>query len=85
MYNPKHCERNAPAPLWMADAAAAVWPRCWTMLHLVCVTGSQPGCAETDYSVWTYVTLDTHQLPLPSVVWFQTSEIAAELCESVSP
>lgn len=58
---------------WMPGAAVAVWPGCWTMLYLVCVTGSLPGCAETDYPVWTYVTLDTHQSSLFSVVWFQTS------------
>lgn len=37
------------------------------MLHLVCATGRLPGYAETDYPVWTKVTLDQHQSCLFSV------------------
>lgn len=60
-------KKKARATPWMPDCMTAVWPGSWTMLHLVCVTGRLPGYAETDYPVWTKVTLDQHQSCLFSV------------------
>lgn len=58
---------GCPALWWLSGLDAEQWAPC------VCVTGSLPGCAQTDYPVWTSVTLDAHQSLLLSVVWFQTS------------
>ena len=59
---------GCPALRWLFGLDAEQWAPC------VCVTGSLPACAQTDYPVWTSVTLDAHQsLLLLSVVWFQTS------------